>query len=569
MSQLLQQHLSRIRTATTSKLGRGDIARWIEQNTYINGRNFSFKDHEYQERILTDPSPELVIRKSAQTGISEMSMRMSVALVMVMPGSFRVGYTLPTATAATTYAKTRFSAIVNTSPTLRAAISSADIDSADTKTFGTGKELYFKGAATGNAAISTTLDMLVFDEVSFSDQQVLGDYHSRVLHSPYKWKVKLSTPTFPGDPIDTEFTNSRRHYNMCRCNCCGHVFIPDYYQHVRIPGYTGELEEIKRETLPKIRYQEAVLECPNCGKVPSLQPEHREWVCENPSEKHIAAGYQVSPFDAPNIVTVPSLIIASTSYANKTKFSQFSLGKPSEDADNGLTSADLDAAGVQIAQTPFTTHVMGIDLGLTSHFIVGNLDSEGRMGVVHMERVPLSKFRERYWALKSQYRIHVVVSDIQPYSDLIMSLSNEDSNLFGASYVTRNGLELFDVRIKEDDPDHALLGVKQVHVNRNAAFDALLADFREGKVWVAQNHDWDLFKAHLQDMKRAAATLRNGEFTSLWQKSAKGNDHYHHALLYFSIACKMRGVVNTSMVGGLSPVKKFKMRENTPRNRRQ
>ena len=212
---------------------------------------------------------------------------------------------------------------------------------------------------------------------------------------------------------------------------------------------------------------------------------------------------------------------------------------------------------------------MGIDLGLTSHFIVGNLDSEGRMGVTHMERVPLSKFRERYWALKSQYRIHVVVSDIQPYSDLILSLSNEDSNLFGASYVTRNGLELFDVRIKEDDPDHALLGVKQVHVNRNAAFDALLADFREGKVWVAQNHDWELFKAHLQDMKRAAATLRNGEFTSLWQKSAKGNDHYHHALLYFSIACKMRGVVNTTLVGGLSPVKKFKMRENTPRNRRQ
>lgn len=569
MSQLLQQHLSRIRTATTSKLGRGDIARWIEQNTYINGRNFSFKDHEYQERILTDPSTELVIRKSAQTGISEMSMRMAVALVMVMPGAFRVGYTLPTATAATTYAKTRFSAIVNTSPTLRAAISSADIDSADTKTFGTGKELYFKGAATGNAAISTTLDMLIHDELSFSDMDVVGSYHSRVLHSSYKWKVKLSTPTFPGDPIDTEFMMSRRHFNMCRCHHCGHMFIPDYYAHVRIPDYFGELEEIKKEHLPHIRYQEAYLECPNCGKAPSLQPEHREWVCENPSEKHVAAGYQVSPFDAPNIVTVPSLIIASTSYGSKSKFCQFSLGKPSEDADNGLTSEDLDAAGVQIAQTPFTTHVMGIDLGLTSHFIVGNLDSEGRMGVVHMERVPLSRFRERYWALKSQYRIHVVVSDIQPYSDLIMGLSNEDANLFGASYVTRNGLELFDVRIKEDDPDHALLGVKQVHVNRNAAFDALLAEFREGKVWVAQNHDWELFKAHLQDMKRAAATLRNGEFTSLWQKSAKGNDHYHHALLYFSIACKMRGVVNTTLVGGLSPVKKFKLRENPHKNRRQ
>ncbi len=30
-----------------------------------------------------------------------------------------------------------------------------------------------------------------------------------------------------------------------------------------------------------MRYEEAVLLCPHCGKVPILQPEHREWVVEN------------------------------------------------------------------------------------------------------------------------------------------------------------------------------------------------------------------------------------------------------------------------------------------------
>lgn len=567
MSALIRQHLQRLRTATTNRIQRKDLARWIEQNTFINGKPFSFKNHEYQERILSDPSPELVIRKSAQTGISEMSMRMSVALVMVMPGAFRIGYTLPTATAATAYAKTRFNAIVNTSPTLRAAISSADIDSADTKTFGINRELYFKGAATGNAAISTTLDMLVHDEISFSDQQVVGDYHSRLLHSPYKWKVKLSTPTFPGDPIDTEFGNSRRHFNMCRCNHCSHVFIPDYYEHVRVPGYTGELEGITKELLPRIRYEEAFVECPNCGKSPSLQPEFREWVCENPSEKHIAAGYQVSPFDAPNIVTVPSLIIASTSYANKSKFKQFSLGKPAEDSESGLTVDDLNSAGVEAASTPFNTHVMGIDLGMVCHFSVGSVGVDGCLGVVHYERVPLAKFRERYWSLKQQFRITIVVSDIQPYTDLIMGLSGDDPNLFGASYVSRNGIELFDVKEREDDPDNAVVGVKQVHVNRNAAFDHLLAEFREGRVWIRKLGDWEVLKAHLQDMKRASATLRNGEFTSQWQKSSKGQDHYHHSLLYLSIAAKMRGIASQSLLQGLTPVRKIRNGLDNPAKR--
>lgn len=558
MSDVAVHHLQRLRSATVSKLGRRDLARWIEKNTFINSKPFSFLGHEYQERILSDESVEIIIRKSAQTGISEMSMRMALALVMIMPGAFRVGYTFPTASFASNYAKTRFASIIQGSPVLRAAMSSEDIDSADTKTFGPGKEIYFKGAATGNAAISTTLDMLVHDEVSFSDQEILGDYHSRLIHSAYKWKVKLSTPTFPGDPIDEAFKASRRHWNFCKCNHCGHRFLPDYYEHVKIPGYDRHLDEVTRENLHTLRYSEAQLLCPVCIKPVDLSPANREWVCENPDDKYIAAGYQVQPFDAPTVVTLPDLIIASTSYANKSKFKQFSLGKPAEDAESGLTEEDLNTAGVELVSSPFTTHQMGIDLGLICHFTVGAIGGDGRLGVVHRERVPLSKFRERYWALKAQYRVTVVVSDIQPYTDLILGMSNEDPNLYGASYVTRNGLELFDVKVREDDPDSALLGVRQVHVNRNAMFDHILAEFRAGRVWTYKGADWELFKSHMQDMKRASATLRNGEFTSMWQKSSKGQDHYHHSLLYLTVAAMMRGIATNQLLSGLVPVAKFK-----------
>jgi len=564
-TEFYEQHLARVRTATTDKLGRKDLAKWIERNTYIGGKRFSFLNHEYQLKILQDDAQELVIRKSAQTGISEMSLRAAAGLVMIMPGSFRIGYTFPTATFAVDYAKTRFNPIVTTSPALRAAISSDDVDKAEIKTFGTGKEIYFKGAATGNAAISTTLDMLIHDELSFSDQDVIGDYTSRLIHSAYKWRISLSTPTFPGDPIDEAFTASRRMWNMCRCEHCSHVFVPDYYEHVRVPGWDKHLDEISKENLHLIRYQEAQFLCPKCIRPTSLQPEHREWVCENPSENHIARGYQVQPFDAPNVVTISDLIVASTKYANKAKFKQFSLGRPAADAESGLTEEDVERVGIQLGQTPFSTHVMGIDLGLTCHFMVGGVANDGTLVVVHAERVPLRDFRNRYTALANKYRITIKVSDIMPYTDLIMSLSEQDVNLYGGLYVAKGGMEVYDVRKREEDNDVALAGLRQVAINRNALFDRLMAEIRpadesaEPGIRIAKTGEWETIKAHLTDMKRAQAALRNGEFTTMWQKSNKGKDHYHHALGYLWVAAQMRGVAAGVLNAGILGVSKFKV----------
>lgn len=564
MNDLVTQHIARLRSQTTNRLSRKDLAMWITKNTYIGGRPFSFKDHEFQEKILQDTSQEIVIMKSAQLGLSEMSLRMALALVMLMPDSFAIGYTFPTASFASHYSKTRFDPIVRGSPSLRAAVRLTDLDNAESKAFGPGRFIFFKGAAVGNAAISDSLDLLIHDELDFSDPDIVGDYTSRLIHSLWKMKVKLSTPTYPGGPIDSAFQQSRRHFNFCRCDHCGERFIPSYYDHVKIPGWDKHLDEISRDNLHTINYQAAQLLCPSCFKPVSLQPEHREWVVENPTEAHIAAGYKVSPHDAPNVITLPNLIEASTSYASKAKFRQFSLGIPAADADSGLTEEDLDRISVQMAQSPFTTHVMGIDLGLTCHFMVGGLTPSGQLVVVHYERVPLKSFRERYGALKSQFRVSIVVSDIQPYTDLIMSMSEIDPNLFGARYVTRQGLEIYDVKVRDPDSDSAIEGVREISVNRNAVFDKVMSEVRpadgsESGIVIRKLEDWNLVKSHMTDMKRASATLRNGEFTSIWQKSSKGNDHFHHAVAYLWIAAQIRGIAMGGMALGLPGLSTFKV----------
>lgn len=566
LDEYTQQHIERIKAATTNKLGRKDVAQWITTNTFINGKNFSFLNHEYQQQILADDSAELVIKKSAQTGISEMSMRMALALIMVMPGSFRIGYTFPSAGFASGYAKTRLNPIISGSPALRAAMATGDLDSAEMKTFGEGKELYFKGAAVGNAAISTTLDLLIHDERSFSDPEIIGDYWSRVLHSDYKWRVSLSTPTHIGDQIDIAFQNSRRHWNFCQCTHCNHLFIPNYYENVWIPGWTKDLDEINASNLHTTRYQEAKFVCQKCHQETSLLPENRQWVCENPTENHRAAGYQVQPFDAPLIVTLPDLIDASTKYATKTKFRQFSLGQSATDSESGLTDADIDKVGVELMQTPFSYHQIGVDLGLYCHFMVGGVAHDGTLVVVHYERVALKDFRVRYAALAAQYNVTIKVSDIQPYSELIMSLSEVDKRLYAGRYVTRQGIEIYDLKQEEPDKENAIEGVREVSINRNALFDKLLSELRPGegiepRIKIAKRNDWALVKAHLTSMRRAQATLRNGEFTSVWTKPADGQDHYFHTLGYLWVAVQMRSIAYGSGMALLPTVSSFKVKE--------
>lgn len=557
MNEFFAQHLQRIRAATVDKMQLSDLPRWVEKETKINGRPFRFKDHEYQEKIMGDDSREVVIRKCSQVGISEMSIRMALGLVSLMD-AYSCIYTFPTATFASTYVKTRVDPVIEGSPYLKGAISNS-VDSSEVKQVGH-NFLYFKGAQAGTAAISVSCDHLIHDEVDFSDAMILGQYQSRLTHSPYKRKTKLSTPTVPQGPIDFAFQRSRRNWLFVRCNHCSHRFIPDYYEHVKIPGYYDLLIKITKDNLHRYRWEEATLLCPHCGKPPSLQPEFREWVCENPSEAYTAVGYQVSPFDAPNLITTPYLVEASTQYDRVVDFQNFNLGIPAQDAENGFTEEDLASMRLPVA-APGNTHNIGIDLGLICHFTVGYLASDLTLIVVHRERVPLSKFRERYFALAARYRIVIKVSDIQPYTDLIMELSQEDQNLYGASYVTRAGMEVYDVKSRESDPDNALAQVRQVSINRNALFDKVLAEARSGRIKVAAGDDWDVFKAHLMDMKRAAATLRNGEFTSMWQKSPKGKDHYHHSLAYLWVACQMRGIASGALSSGAPLVSTFRLKQ--------
>lgn len=539
MDKVFDEYIERVKTAVLSKYTAASISKWIEKHTTYAGQPYSYRDHEFQERIMGDTSRDVVVMKCSQVGMSEVSARMSLALVNVLT-PYTVAYTLPTAHFAGTFAKTRIDPVIDGSKVMKGNVHKTNNNS-EVKQFGD-SFLYVRGAASSNAPISIPVDHLVHDEVDFSDQEVLGQYVSRLTHSKWRRTTKISTPTLPKFGIHKAFQETRRFFNLCKCNHCNHWFQPDYYNHVKIPGFTGELVSINKSLLAKIRFKEAVLRCPACGAVPSLQKEHRQWVQENPDDDFIGAGYQITPFDAPNVIDAPYLVEASTKYDRIQDFVNFNCGLAAEDNEATLTAADFDNVFYTGEKPGGTVNVMGVDVGNTYHICIAAIDAWGDMHVIHTEQVPMSKARVRYHELRKQFRVVCTVIDSMPHAETVMTLQAQDINLYASVYMKSKSVVTHEVveKIKEEDKGKEF--VRQVNVNRSKAFDGYMEYIREGHLSILESAERETIIDHHMSMKRVKVyDNEGGEMTYSWQKT-DGVDHYHHTFLYCWIAGKIRAV---------------------------
>ena len=538
-SAMFNRHIERLRSAVTTG-ANVSICDFIKTNTFIRGKPFSFAGHEYQEKILNDQSQNIVILKSAQIGISEMSARLALARAVLING-FSTIYTLPAASAAANFMQTRIDPVIDSSPYLSEMVNN-DVDNSTVKRFGKDSYLYLKGAQVDRQAISVPADMLINDEVDNSDQGVLTLYQSRIIASPYKLTVKLSTPTVPNYGIDLAYKESRRHLNMCKCDHCNHWFYPDYYEHVRIPGFLNPLNTIVRSHFANadFRWQDAYLACPRCGKAANLFPEHREWVIENPNDAFPTAGYRISPFDCPAFIKVSELVKSSVDYERPQDFNNQRLGIPMEDKESSLLREELDRCMVSQSPGGSFNRVMGLDMGMTCWCTIADVLPDDTLVIIHTEGIPLSRVIDRRRELKQQYRVRMTVVDHGPYTETVYRMQNEDANLFAGIYSSAKGADLFKAKLQEEDKEKGRIESKTVHIARNKGFDLRMSMVRCGQILKVYDMNDEVWKTHLTDQKRTRV-FQEDELQFVWQKTS-GEDHLDHSLLYTIIAAKLIGV---------------------------
>ncbi len=556
MSKDFASHFERLVAASSKEKSLYDVPEWLTKNTFLYGRPYSFSGRRYQLDILRDSSVHLGVKKPSQVGLSEMIARMMLARSSIIQ-PYNVIYAMPTAGAARDFCKARVTPIIDQSPALSDMVDKKN-DSTTMKGIGVSL-LHFKGAFSDAQAISTPADAVIADEYDFCDVTVVNQYNSRLTASPHKHFIKFSTPTLPGVGMDKEMSESRRFYRKCKCKHCNHWFWPDFLKHCRIVGHEVDWMTLTKPQLENLPWQRTSIFCPSCGKIPDLSHEYREWVCENPDSNYLAAGYNVSPFDVPSIIKPSYLAEKSVAYNRKIDWMNVNLGMAAEDKESTLLPSELLAIDIQAQQGIRGHRVLGVDLGLTCHFVVAVVLADDTRIVIHKEKVPVGNLEKRYHEVCKEFSVRVAVMDFLPYSETVLRLQSRDPRLFAALYTQSKGTDVFTPYVREADEVAGVLESRRVSINRDLLLDAIMQLIRSKIILNMldgiNDADW---RKHLVSMKRIKCYTADEQLTYKWEKT-DGEDHFHHALGYAEIAARMCGMAIAVSGSALPLVTKIKV----------
>ena len=365
--------LDRVKLSVSQKRDFSHMAEWLCKHTYHpkdNRTKWSFKDHEMQVAIANETRHHVIVRKCSQVGLSELSVRISLGMLNLYPGSTAI-YTLPTAKFAGKFAKTRIDPVIVSSPVLKASVPSGN-DSSELKQLGT-SFLYIVGTSGQTSPISIPADMLIRDEVDFSNQKILSTFFSRLGHAEEGgWIRDFSTPTIDGYGISADFDKSTMSRYLIKCDHCSEWVWPTILEDVIIPGFDQPIIEFTQDDLENQTYKvdEAYLACPACtGELTMANlanTDRRQWVAEQPDSD--IAGYQVVPFDVPRYNPIPKTIKSIKEYENRADWVNFETGVPYQDAENSFLLEAITENRIILPVRPRANAahgcVAGLDLSL-------------------------------------------------------------------------------------------------------------------------------------------------------------------------------------------------------------
>ena len=535
--------LEHIRSAAGRSRDLSRMAAWLCEHTRHpkdSKKSWSFADHEMQVDIANETRHHVLIRKCSQVGLSELSVRIALAMLAIFPGSTAI-YTLPTAKYAAKFAKSRINPVIEASKTLNALVPTG-ADSSELKQFGT-SFLYIVGTSGQSSPISIPADMLIRDEVDFSNQSLLSKFFSRLGHAQDGgWIRDFSTPTVDNFGISTEFDNSTQGRYTVLCTTCYEKVMPTFLDDVIIPGYDDKLVEFEREMLDDRRYDvdSAWLKCPACENELTMEmlsdADNREWVHAFPGAD--IGGYQVMPFDVPLYNPIPKTIQAIKQYERKSDWVNFEMGVPHEDADNSFLESAI-VGSTLLRHVPPAIHaahgcVAGLDIGKTSWILIGKPLDDKRVDIIHAERIVQNDDNylvTRTLELLQWYGVQRLVIDAGPdFSSVTQIISKAWVNVaWGCYYVRSSKRNLSNLDTKDAE--------QIVTASKVGTFTDAAAAVNKGYVRFANMPEMDTVKSHLLAMKKVSHQNSSGDRVTAWVNT--GPDHYANALNYLMISIQL------------------------------
>lgn len=484
------------------------ILDWIIKNQLRNekGEILDYSDRLFWLDILTDWSQEIAIKKSVQVGGS-VTFNIKV-LFAVEVFKLNVIYTFPTDSDVSEFVKSKTNPILQNNPSVFKGL---DTDSVEMKKIN-GRNLFFKGTVSKTAAIMTTSDVNVHDEISRSDQKVIGDYKGRTKASNYKGSWVFSNPTVEKDLLDQKWQESDKKEWMITCGEC-------------------KLEQMLIWP-DSIDINRQCFQCTACKKAISNDIRRNgRWVAQEPGKS--VSGYHISLLMA-SWVTAAEII--KDSQGDQEYFYNFILGEPYNPGDLRVSrSTILDNWTPKSLVT--NNYYLGVDVGNVKHYVLGS-----EKGVIKVGR--FSKWQE----------LDDLITFYKPVSGVIDAMPDNTMSKYYVDTYPQMQMSFFQ---ENANNPQALVwwgeGEKQgvVYSSRDRVIDKLIYEIINAKILfgLASDYDFREYLKHWETLRRVKETNAKGIERYIWD-STTGEDHFVFATLYYWLA--LQGVGNGKVFSNTS-----------------
>ncbi len=493
-----------MRESTLKKLSAANAAAFVYENKIQNENQkfIEFDNHRFLLQPYMDKSKRQVARKSTQVGWSTLAIIRAIHIANYLQAN--VIYTLPSKSVVKDFVTPKVDPLIETNPIIKAMIGQTD----STALKAVGKRfIYFRGSWEQGSAITISGDVLINDEYDRSNQLVLETYKTRLdasaLNNPdfgYEWH--FSNPTTPGAGVDQLWDESDQKHWYIRCSRCN----KDQYL----------------EWPDNIDIERACYICKHC-KRPLSQVDRKNgaWFAHRASD---ISGYWINQLMVP---WIPAEKIIRNSKQNAANFHNFTLGLPYVASEDRITGEMIKSA-IILEENPRTDVAIGVDIGITKHYVIGN-----RFGIF---RIGTCQTWEELEDLRNRYSAYMVI-DAMPMPDPVLRLVQKYPGKIWMNYFSENKKQLDVIEWGE----HDRAGV--VYSDRTKIIDAIVADIRtQDIVFNIPPEGLAEYIKHAESMYRVVTEEltpdggKTGKVTQRWLTIGSRADHFIFATIYWRIA---------------------------------
>jgi len=466
---------------------------WILEHNMVNenGSPFEFKDHAFIIEPYLDNTPRQVALKCAQIGWSTLAILRELHLARYAGAN--VIHTFPSRNMSKDFVVPKVDPLIARNPVLRKMIG---VDSVALKQVGD-RYVYYRGSFEPTEAISISAHILINDEYDRSNQQVLKIYRSRLDDAKREnpelgWEWAFSNPSIPGYGVDAIWQKSDMKHWFVKCRHCG----KDWY--LNFPD--------------NIDFDRKLRMCDKCHEpFTKWDLTHGRWVNKQKSD---ISGYWISQMIVPWISAEK---IIDASQGNQDVFHNFTLGLPFVSKDTSVTRESIVKC-LSPGYNPRTNVAIGVDNGVTKHYVIGN-----RYGIFDMGETEDWSEIER---LRNHYGATMVI-DAMPYPNTPQKLSSKYAGkVFIHFYVTDK--KALDVIHWEN---------MVVKSDRTKIIDSVVAEINNQEIIFNMTENaLEEYIDHWKTIYRVIKDSPDGTKRPAWETIEGKADHYAHATIYWRIA---------------------------------